>query len=317
MFNNSFIAHNNNFFQKKIVIIIFYILFIIIFNIIYFRKLRTINNIKVCLCTIGKNENNYVKEFIEHYKNYGIDKIVIYDNNDIDGERFEELLNNYIKNNFVEILDYRGKEKIQLNSINDCYKNNFLNYNWLLFYDMDEFINLKERNIKFFLAKKKFNSCERIYLNWVNHLDNDQLNYKNQSLFKRFPKFKYFFNKTKALVKSMIRGNIPNIRIYNNHVINFEKESCNAFGVKKLFNQSNTIENPDNKNYYIDHFYFKSAEEYINKRNRGSVFYGNKSRISLYFIDLYFKYNRITKEKINYFEKKTIFNLSKYKNFLN
>ena len=289
----------------------------IFFNIIYIRKLRIINNIKVCLCTIGKNENKYIKEFVEHYKNYGIDKIVIYDNNDIDGERFEYILSNYIKNNFVEILDYRGKEKIQLNSINDCYKNNFLKYNWLLFYDMDEFINLKERNIKFFLAKKKFNSCERIYLNWVNHLDNDQLNYKNQSLFKRFPKFKYFFNKTKALVKSMIRGNIPNIRIYNNHVINFEKESCNAFGVKKLFNQSNTIENPDNKNYYIDHFYFKSAEEYINKRNRGSVFYGNKSRINLYFIDLYFKYNRITKEKINYFEKKTLFNLSKYKNFLN
>ena len=175
----------------------------------------------------------------------------------------------------------------------------------------------KRKKYQVFFGKKKFNSCERIYLNWVNHLDNDQLKYKNQSLFKRFSKFKYFFNKTKAFVKSMIRGNIPNIRIYNNHVINFEKESWNAFGVKKLFNQSIVIENPDNKNYYIDHFYSKSAEEYINKRNRGSIFYGNKSRINLYFIDLYFKNNRITKEKINYFEKKTLFNLSKYKNFLN
>ena len=289
----------------------------IIFNIIYIKKLRKIKSIKVCLCTIGKNENKYITEFIEYYKNYGIDKIIIYDNNDINGERFEFILINYIKNNFVEILDYRGKDKSQLNSINDCYKNNYLKYNWLLFYDIDEFIHLKERNIKFFLAKKKFNSCDRIYLNWVNHLDNEQLNYKNESLFKRFPKFKYYLNEKFAFVKTMIRGNIPNIRIYNNHVINYEKKSCNAFGEKKLFNQSISTNNPDNKNYYIDHFYFKSTEEYINKRNRGSVFYGNKSRINLYFIDLYFKYNRITKEKINYFEKKTLFNLSKYKKFLN
>ena len=310
MINISLILYYNNFFQTKLFI---YIILMIFFNIIYIRKLRIINNIKVCLCTIGKNENKYIKEFVEHYKNYGIDKIIIYDNNEINGERFEFQLKNYIKQNFVEIRDYRGKATIQMNSINDCYKNNFLKYNWLLFFDIDEFIYLKERNIKFFLAKKKFNSCDRIYLNWVNHLDNEQLNYKNESLFKRFPKFKYFINKENAFVKTMIRGNIPNIRIYNNHIINFEKESCNAFGVKKLFNQTISINNPDNKNYYIDHFYFKSTEEYINKRNRGSVFYGHKIRINRNFIDLYFKYNKITLEKINYFENKTLFNLSKYK----
>ena len=314
MYLNSLILYyKNNIFQNRKLKIIFYVFLMIIFNIIYIRKLIKISNIKVCLCTIGKNENKYIKEFIKHYKKYGIDKIIIYDNNDIDGERFELQLKNYIKNNFVEVINYRGKEKSQLNSINDCYQNNFLKYNWSLFYDIDEFIFLKERSIKHFLVKKKFNSCERIYLNWVNHLDNDQLKYKNESLFKRFPKFKYFFNETHAFVKSMIRGNISNIRIYNNHVINFEKESCNAFGKKKLFNQSILTDNPDNKSYYIDHFYFKSTEEYINKRNRGSVFYGNKSRINLYFIDLYFKYNKITLEKINYFENKTLFNLSKYK----
>jgi hypothetical protein len=288
----------------------------IIFNIIYNIKLIKINNIKVCICTIGKNENKYIKEFIDHYKYYGIDKIMIYDNNDINGERFELELNNYIKNNFVEIIDYRGKEKSQITSMKDCYKNNYLKYDWLLFYDIDEFIYLKEKNIKIFLAKNKLNSCNRIYLNWVNHLDNEQIKYKNESLFKRFPKYKYFFDENHAFVKTMIRGKIPNIKIYNNHVINFEEESCNAFGKKKLFNLSVTTDNPNNNRYYIDHFYFKSTEEYINKRNRGSVFYGNKSRINLDFIDLYFKYNKITIEKIQYFENKTLFNLSKYKDFI-
>ena len=53
------------------------------------------DDIKVCLCTIGKEENLYVREYVEHYKKYNIDKIFIYDNNEINGEKFEEVLNDY------------------------------------------------------------------------------------------------------------------------------------------------------------------------------------------------------------------------------
>ena len=63
-----------------------------LFNIILKKK------IKVCVCTCGKDENRYIEEFANHYINYGIDKIYIYDNNDIDGERFENILNGYLKN---------------------------------------------------------------------------------------------------------------------------------------------------------------------------------------------------------------------------
>ena len=264
------------------------------------------------MCTIGKNENDYAIEFVNYYKNYSIDKIFIYDNNDVEGERFEYILNNYIKDKFVEIINYRGKNKIQLKYMNDCYQKNYQKYDWLLFYDFDEFIHLKEKNIKHFLISKKFNSCDKIYLNWVNHLDNDQLKYKNESLFKRFPKFQYFFSEKKAFVKSMIRGKLENITIKNVHVLDYKRKSCNALGKKKIF-KDNFTNKPDNISYYIDHFYFKSTEEYIKKRNKGDVFYGNSSRIGLNYIDLYFKYNKITIEKINYFENKTGINLSKYK----
>ena len=79
---------------------------------------------KVCLCTLGKEENKYVREFIEHYKKYGIDKIIIYDNNDLNGEKFETVLSDYIGNKYVEIKNFRGKLTIQLKVLNDCYKNN-------------------------------------------------------------------------------------------------------------------------------------------------------------------------------------------------
>lgn len=50
------------------------LIIIIIEYIIYLNYIK-INNIKVCLCTVGKLENNYIKEFIMHYRKYGVDKI--------------------------------------------------------------------------------------------------------------------------------------------------------------------------------------------------------------------------------------------------
>ena len=41
---------------------------------------------------ISKRENLYIQEFIDHYKNLSYDHIFIYDNNDIDGERLEDVI---------------------------------------------------------------------------------------------------------------------------------------------------------------------------------------------------------------------------------
>ena len=80
-------------------------------KIIYYSKDFKDKNGRVCLCTLGKEENKYIKEFILHYKNYGVDKIYLYDNNEINGENFEYVIRDFITNEFVEILNWRGKKK--------------------------------------------------------------------------------------------------------------------------------------------------------------------------------------------------------------
>ena len=62
---------------------------------------ETLINMKVCLCTLAKNENKYIKEFVEHYKKYGVDKIYLYDNNDINGEKLEDVIDEYVKNGLI------------------------------------------------------------------------------------------------------------------------------------------------------------------------------------------------------------------------
>ena len=281
---------------------------------------NNINKIKVCLCTPGKQENKYIREFVQFYEKMGVDKIFLYDNNDADGEKFEEVINDYISNGFVEISDWRGKDRQLINMMNDCYQKNYEKYDWLMFYDVDEFIHLKNyQNIKQFLIEKKFNECQKIYLNWVFHTDNDLLHYENKSVQERFPIIEYSPKNQKGkynYVKSIIRGHIPNVKIESPYSLINNINGCNGRGQEVELN-SFRMEEQDFENYYIDHYFSKSLDEFIEKLKRGDVNKGKDSNSLKDIFGNYFEYNKMTKEKIEYIEKGTGLDLSEYKKLLN
>lgn len=125
---------------KKTYIIFFFksniLIFFVLININFINKSKT----KTSICLIVKQENRYIKEFINYYRKLKINKIFIYDNNDLNGENLEDILSKYIKYNFVEIINYRGKYKPQKQAYNNCYINNNKDYNWMAFYDADEYL---------------------------------------------------------------------------------------------------------------------------------------------------------------------------------
>ena len=290
----SFISYN----VKKTLIFLNLLIFFIFF---YKIKLKKIGKIKVCLCTLGKKENKYIIEFLEYYYKYGIKKIFLYDNNDINGETFDFILRDYIKKKFVKIINFRGIKKPQLKMLNNCYKNNYKKYDWFLFFDIDEFIVLKNyKNIKNFLINTKFNKCKIIYLNRAFHTDNNQIYYKNLSLFIRFPTA---VNNVKT-VKPIIRGNISKLKITNQHTATSKYLACNGFG------QTYNKKKPDFKYNYIKHFFCKSTEEFIEKINRGTIFRLTNDKNKLQKIKYYFLINKITSKKINYIENGTGLNLN-------
>jgi len=303
--------------KKKFIKINLKILCIIIFLIgliwhILF-KLKQINSTKVCICTIGKKENLYIREFLNFYRNYGVDKIFLYDNNDINNEKFEDVILDFINDGFVEIINFRGILGAHYIAQQDCYKKNYQNYNWLIFYDIDEFIHLRNfNNIKKYLIRKRFNKCEIIQLNWIFHTDNNLLYYDNRSLFKRFPKIEKKAKERKKGVKmgikSILRGNIKTI-IYDIHFLNSSLISCDGFGNIRFLNKFYT-NITDFRFNYIDHFYTKSTNEFINKITRGSATRGFDEKFKIERIRNYFILNDISLEKINIFKNRTKYNLS-------
>ena len=278
-------------------------------------KFRIINNTKVCICTPVKDENRYIKEYVEHYEKYGVDKIFLYDNNNVDGERLENVIGEYIKKGLVEIFDYRGTKTPIFQIMNDCYQRNYKAYDWLIFFEVDEYIHLSNyTNVKSYLQRDVFKNCEIIHLNWVIHTDNNLIYYDNRPLHIRFPEVepnaKKNINKRRNLVKSIIRGHIPNVRINSVHKLNKKLKRCDGFGKPEI---SKGIHTSDFRFYYIDHYYSKSLEEFVEKINKGDVLQGQRLSFKYVRVASYFYKNKITLEKLNYIENHTNLNLTQYK----
>ena len=95
------------------------------------------------------------------------------------------------------------------------------------------------------------------------------------------------------------------------HRLSINIEGCNGFGkkIKLIGIQTN---NSDYEYYYIDHYYCKSTEEFINKVNNGCPLYSQRRSYKLARIRSYFGYNKVTNEKVKMFEKLTGINLIEY-----
>ena len=262
---------------------------------------------KVALCCIGRLENQYAVEYVEYYKKLGFDKIFIYDNNHDWEEHFEDVLQSYINDEFVEITDFRNKEAAQLSAYNDCYEKHNNEYDWIAFFDFDEFLTLvKDEDIKAYLSH--FEDFQCVKINWMVYTDNDLVINDHKPLLERFTrpmeydKFGTYQFPENNHVKSIVRGGIENFRWNGNpHTPNMDIKYCDSVGNesdKSPFIQYN------HENAYIKHFITKTIDEWIHyKQIRGAGDRTKKQSDLAYSIESFFKYNGKTKEKLDYINK--------------
>ena len=260
---------------------------------------------------------------MDYYNHLGINKIFLYDNNDIDGENFKDILFIYIKNKFVKLINYRGLYKPQKKAYNDCYVHYNKYYKWIAFYDVDEFLYIiNYTNINQFLSLPKFKNCSNILFNWKNYGDNNHLYYENSSVQKRFTKPFYFtkknINKNRDLyiaAKIIARSGLNLTWAHFPHYLK-NKPICRPDGtILKKYNST-----PQYSNAFIKHYATKSTEEFIKRIIRGTVnskikyIEYLKYRIKRY----YFLINKFNFKKKNFFEKRlniTITYNNLFKNF--
>ena len=268
------------------------------------RTNHNFNNIKenkgVGMCSLCKNENLYSIEFVSYYQKLGIKKIIIYDNNDIDGEKPEDVLQDFIKSNFVEIIDARGFKSAQIPAYNHCYKKYRNQFDYIAFLDFDEFIIIQNnKSINDYLYDSKFDKCESILLNWVMYGDNDLVRYDNRTMIERFTKPGKKWNRG----KSITRTNIDNLLVVTVHNVGYRVNYfCNSNGNKIFLRNYLDFMAPIEPESYIKHFYTKTVEEFCNKLRKGGGHINNdhpKYKTAIrQRINVFKEYNTMTNEKI-------------------
>lgn len=271
---------------------------------------------RTLLCGIAKLENNYIREWVEYHKKLGFTNIVLYDNNDPDGEHFEEVIGDYIKSGYVILKNWRGRELAQIPSYNDCYNTYKKNYDWIGFWDIDEFLEFdKAKTISEFLAQSMFKDVQCVRFGWKQYTDNGLVSVKggNYSITRftevfdipfckanNFPLKRYIVTNTQA--KSIFRTNVKNFNVTSPHCF-LEVPTVNAIG-KPCWKKIRLGDEPVWKGAWLNHYRFKTVDEFVSKKMvrlwPTSYKNGGKDYLSL---DFFFNCNKKTKEKMEYVKK--------------
>ena len=264
---------------------------------------------KVALCVCGRLGNRYVSEYVKHYKNLGFDHIYIADNNRDGEENFKDVLQSDIDENFVTLYDYRhltAFTDLIYTYFTDMYNKLSNEYDWIAFFDMDEFLTLvKDTNIKDYLSRKCFKNANQILINWKTYTDNDLIYDDGRPCLERFTTpmdinkyVQYGDIKENQHIKCIVRTKIANVKCESVHYLSaelLENTTYNNCGTKIM---PDTYQEINYELSYIKHFFTKTIDEFINNRIKKWVNWDFHNFV--FTLNNFFKVNNLTQEKINY-----------------
>lgn len=267
---------------------------------------------KSLLCGIAKCENHYIREWVEYYKELGFDNILLIDNNDVDGERFEDVIGDYINQGYVILMDRRGVQYAQQKSYKEAYDFMGAQYDWMAFFDIDEYMEIdksKYSKVNDFLSDEIFKNADMIRISWKHFDDNGLVKVidKNYSVRERFTREVDKNEMTNSWTKGIVRCKFASLSVSMGvdgmHMVQISevKNAVNCIG-KKVSNE--TIRNGRVwENAWLCHYTFKTIEEYVQKRKRGWSVNGYDKAFTdkLFTLDNFFRFNERTKEKEDLF----------------
>ena len=245
---------------------------------------------KVAIIAIAKNEQLYIQEWIDYHLNLGFDKIIIADNDD-------ELILSGFSSDKVIIEDYTNVIRVQPKAYTELFNKYRDYYDWIAFFDIDEFLVLECDDIKQFLSGF---TADEVRLNTKHFTDNDELDVidGNYNVFDRF--------KTEANVidldryfKSFINTKLTTDRnIFGHGIYDKKLNAVNALNQSVKADSLKSVE-PIFKVAWFNHYRTKTIGEYIRQKcSRGGP--NNNPKRYSDWEKYFFQTNEETQEKIDY-----------------
>ncbi|MRG69302.1 glycosyltransferase family 2 protein [Lactobacillus reuteri] len=226
------------------------------------------NNRQLFIAAIVKDEELYIKEWVQYHLIIGFDKIIIYDNSN--NNKTYNSLKKFIENGTVTYQKMSGPVH-QMDAYNDALNKVKKKDCYLMFLDADEFIFLKNKDADLKkIVNVIFNKGDYIgglVINWEVFGSSHYINKPNGLVTQSYIyRSKYNFSKNNHVkticdpqkVAGVLNPHYPEyLNGYN--AVNLELK--NVYGAFNKPNKEASIR--------INHYFTKSKAEFIKKRSRG------------------------------------------------
>lgn len=256
---------------------------------------------KVSLVAIGRRENQYAQEWVNHHLAIGFDHIYIYDNNHKGEEHFEDVLGDMLREGAVEIIPFRNIEKAQRAAYNDAYQRFSKSYDWLAFFDFDEFLcfansplccNTVAAPLKSFLTTIPTH-YQAVMLPWLMMTDSGLIRNDHRPCMERFTESTTLGEQQG---KCIIRTGIPGARFTKSVHVPYTPalRCCNPKGEPTT---QHRLQPRDTTVAYLKHFSTKTIEEWLTNKWQKGAAGCSYEKFQRQYADYFFTINERTPEK--------------------
>ena len=258
-----------------------------------------------CLLTKVRNENLYIRDYIEYYMNLGVEKFYFGDDNQEGIENLSDVIDDYIKKGIVDIEYTYNRNWTHYTFFEYSLRSLKLRCKWFLLLDIDEYLEFTDKNMKLknYLEMPVFNKCDVIRIHWMMYDDNNLIHYDKRPIIERLnhpSSFKGFNIYHKSIMRGKDYGGIMFSKDTTNHSPNITliKKQCDAIGNYERLGKGR-LTAPKFKYCFIRHYTYKTVEEFALKLLRGRH---QGARYKPEIIDSFFKVNKFSEEKLKLIE---------------
>jgi glycosyl transferase family 2 len=233
----------------------------------------------VCIIATARNEGLYLLEWIAHHRAIGVDTIFLYTNDNSDGS--DELLEALARSGIIVWLKNEVQPGVAAQA--KAYGHALsvlpdpLDYRWALIIDLDEFFVFEPtlfRSLREYIAWQETRPVDAMAFNWLVLHSGGEVHWRDALVTRRFTQHAA----VGPLIKSMSRPrkithstpHVPIVFPYSNFVFRDSDREAHSFATTGNPAMSDV---PRSAHAWINHYFFKSAEEFVWKwsRNRGDA----------------------------------------------
>jgi len=246
----------------------------------------------VAICAIVRNENRYLREWIEWHKSLGVEKFFIYDNGHGNDENPRDVIGDDPQ---VVIMDWRDRDgNTQCEAYDECYREHGSEFAWMGFIDIDEFVQ-SEMPLPDVLNTLQ---ADVVAFSWRMMTDNGLVHYDPRPVQERFTQPAEDMKPESQFVKSFVRGGIEGLSFDRDPHMPHRPalEVVNPNGGKA---PQCSVGTGSREVAWIDHHFTKTAEEFAQKVSRSWPAIHDERIIEKEknAVNHFFRFNERTEEK--------------------